>query len=255
MSDAPPRTPSASARTSARTASTRPGLAFPCGSRFSARRSTIAVPTTAASAACATSAACAGVLMPKPTATGRSVNRRSRATASMHARRLGRAGAGDAGDRDVIDEAAGMRDDRRQAGFVAGRGREADDVETGGARRPGQLGILLGRQIDDDRAVDPGRHRVAREGLGAVAVDRVVIAHQHIGRVRVALAQARAPSPGSCAGVMPRFSARWPAAWIDGPSAIGSENGMPISIRSAPAPASPSNSASEVSGSGSPAVR
>ena len=53
----------------------------------------------------------------------------------------------------------------------------------------------------------------------------------------------------------PRFRARCPAAWIAGPSAIGSENGMPISTRSAPAPASPWKRASEVSGSGSPAVR
>ena len=35
--------------------------------------------------------------------------------------------------------------------------------------------------------------------------------------------------------VVPALSARRPAAWIDGPSAIGSVNGMPISIRSAPA--------------------
>ena len=33
----------------------------------------------------------------------------------------------------------------------------------------------------------------------------------------------------------PAFSARSDAAWIAGPSAIGSENGMPSSMRSAPA--------------------
>src|ERR1051325_1552276 len=54
--------------------------------------------------------------------------------------------------------------------------------------------------------------------------------------------------------VAPAFNARWPAAWIDGPSAIGSENGMPISTTSAPAAATSSNSAREVSGSGSPAA-
>ncbi len=35
---------------------------------------------------------------------------------------------------------------------------------------------------------------------------------------------------GSGAGVMPASSAAWPAAWIVGPSASGSENGMPTSI-------------------------
>ena len=35
--------------------------------------------------------------------------------------------------------------------------------------------------------------------------------------------------------VWPPFSARSPAAWIAGPSAIGSENGMPSSMMSAPA--------------------
>ena len=34
---------------------------------------------------------------------------------------------------------------------------------------------------------------------------------------------------------MPRASARSPAFWITGPSAIGSENGTPSSITSAPA--------------------
>ena len=57
------------------------------------------------------------------------------------------------------------------------------------------------------------------------------------------------------ASVMPALSARSPAAWIDGPSAIGSENGMPISIRSAPAPGKPASSAAKVAASGSPQVR
>jgi hypothetical protein len=39
--------------------------------------------------------------------------------------------------------------------------------------------------------------------------------------------------------VMPALSARWPATWIEGPSAMGSVNGMPSSIRSAPAAGSP----------------
>src|ERR1700722_3378827 len=56
------------------------------------------------------------------------------------------------------------------------------------------------------------------------------------------------------ASVMPEASALWEEAWIAGPSAIGSENGMPSSIRSAPALGSCSRMAKLVSASGSPAV-
>ena len=54
---------------------------------------------------------------------------------------------------------------------------------------------------------------------------------------------------------MPAFSARNPAAWIAGPSAIGSVKGMPISMMSAPAFGSALMISSEVAGSGSPAIR
>src|SRR3954454_24786849 len=54
---------------------------------------------------------------------------------------------------------------------------------------------------------------------------------------------------------MPALSARRPAAWIDGPSAIGSVKGMPISIISAPAFGSALMISSEVAGSGSPPIR
>src|SRR5215831_3053049 len=54
--------------------------------------------------------------------------------------------------------------------------------------------------------------------------------------------------------VCPALSARCEDAWMAGPSAIGSVNGMPSSITSAPAFGSALMSASEVSPSGSPAV-
>src|SRR5262245_10576826 len=53
----------------------------------------------------------------------------------------------------------------------------------------------------------------------------------------------------------PALSARRPAAWIAGPSAIGSVNGMPSSITSAPAAGNAFVIASDVSYSGSPAIR
>src|SRR2546430_4846482 len=55
--------------------------------------------------------------------------------------------------------------------------------------------------------------------------------------------------------VCPALSARCDDSWIAGPSAIGSVNGMPSSTTSAPAAGTARRSASEVSGSGSPAVR
>src|SRR6201997_4502576 len=55
--------------------------------------------------------------------------------------------------------------------------------------------------------------------------------------------------------VCPALSARCDDSWIAGPSAIGSVNGMPSSTTSAPAAGTARSSASEVSGSGSPAVR
>ena len=56
------------------------------------------------------------------------------------------------------------------------------------------------------------------------------------------------------ARVAPAFRARSELAWIDGPSAIGSENGIPNSMMSAPAAARPPRISMEVAGSGSPAV-
>ena len=47
--------------------------------------------------------------------------------------------------------------------------------------------------------------------------------------------------------VWPPASARCPARWIAGPSAIGSVNGMPSSTTSTPAAGRPRNTASAVS--------
>src|SRR5258707_2841409 len=55
--------------------------------------------------------------------------------------------------------------------------------------------------------------------------------------------------------VCPALSARWDDIWIAGPSAMGSVNGIPSSMTSAPAAGSARTRARDVSGSGSPAVR
>ena len=55
-------------------------------------------------------------------------------------------------------------------------------------------------------------------------------------------------------GFTPLASARSLARWITGPSAMGSENGIPSSIASAPAATSLCIIATVIDGSGSPAV-
>ena len=54
---------------------------------------------------------------------------------------------------------------------------------------------------------------------------------------------------------MPPLIARCEARWITGPSAVGSENGIPSSITSAPLSAVAHIMRNDVSASGSPAVR
>ena len=56
-------------------------------------------------------------------------------------------------------------------------------------RRHAELGVFLGRQVDDDQAIDAGRERIADERVDAVDVDRVVVAHQHDRRGVVGLAE------------------------------------------------------------------
>ena len=106
-----------------------------------------------------------------------------------HARVVGRRRAGDAGDRDVVDEARGVGEHRRQP-LVVSRGRgKTNEVEAGLERRQAELVVLLGRQVHDDQPVDAGRERVGEEAVDAVDVDRIVVAHQHDRRGVVALAE------------------------------------------------------------------
>ena len=68
--------------------------------------------------------------------------------------------------------------------------------------------IFLGRQIDDDQAVDAGIRRIARETRRAIGMDGIEIAHQHDRRVLVALAKPFHQTPARLCSVMPAFSAR-----------------------------------------------
>ena len=196
-------------------------------------------------------AACSGVRTPKPTATGRSVAafRRGDRVLDRGWRRL--LLAGDPGDRDVVEEPARAFEHRGQARGVGGRGGEADRGDARRRAAPGRARRLprAGYRRRSRRRRRP--RRTVGEPFGAAPDHRVGIAHQHERHVGMARAEgggdARRCRRWSC----PRPRLRRFAAWIAGPSAIGSVNGMPSSITSAP----PSTSASRIAAvSPSPAV-
>ena len=111
--------------------------------------------------------------------------------------RVRRGGAGNAGDRDVIDKARSVREHSRQPLVVGRRRGEADEIEAGLQRRQAKFGVLLGRQIDDDQPVDAGGFGVRQKFFHAVDVDRIVVAHQHDRRRVVAARGIRAPAQAS----------------------------------------------------------
>ena len=153
---------------------------------------------------------------------------------ARHLGDLRRLGAGDAENRNVIDEAGGVGEHGRQPPLVGGGRGQADEVQAGPDGRQAQLVILLRREIDDDQAVDAGRLGVGQEAIDAIDVYRIVITHENERGPVVALRNCRT-MPSVLAMVWPALRARSPAAWIAGPSAIGSVKGMPNSITSAPA--------------------
>ena len=172
---------------------------------------------------------------PKPTATGSLVWRLMRVTARADLAVIGRGRAGDAGDRDVIDEARRVGEHRRQALVVGGRRRQADEVEAG-LQAPAGKARRLPRAADRPRSGRRRRPPSHRRG----------ICRRRRCRSDCSSPSARSASRRRLAGmsrtsasvffmVCPALSARTPAAWIAGPSAIGSVNGMPSSITSAPA--------------------
>ena len=151
------------------------------------------------------------------------------------------AGAGHALERHVVDVAAGDAADLLHALLGRGRRQQEDRVEPG-ARSVGGEGLaFLGRVVDHQHAVDAGRRRrratkrrrmrcrSARPGWRSPSAPPACVA------LRCA---EPAHHASTCGMPMPRASARSAAFWITGPSAIGSENGTPSSITSAPPSAS-----------------
>ena len=148
------------------------------------------------------------------------------------------AGAGHALQRHVVDVAAGDAADLLRC---------AASVEVGASRKIGSMPCALAAARRSPRIPRAGSRRRARrrrrppprratKRVDAVALDRVGIAHQHDRRAAsFAGAEVAHRRRAPARMPMPRASARSPAFWITGPSAIGSENGTPSSITSAPA--------------------
>ena len=249
------RAPCTAAASDAANASTRADHDRASGGHSSTTRA-MALPTITASANVATAAACSGVEIaeadadrqrrqaPRPSATSvsRFCGQRRRALRSRRSPRRSRRSR------------ARARSTRAHARERARRREQEDDVEPVGAARPIELVGLLGRQVDAQDAVDARPAGVGRESLGAVAEDRIVVAEQDDRHVRDPRRNSATASrqPRSDA---PPASARSAARCRTGPSAIGSENGTPISMRSAPARSSASRSGTVTPGSGSPTMR
>ena len=102
--------------------------------------------------------------MPKPTASGSPPSDgRSARGAARDVGDVEVAGAGHAGERDVVGEAAAARDEHRaRARAVVVGASSGTRTRLGGAPAAVELVRLLGRQVDDQHPVDAGRRAPRR---------------------------------------------------------------------------------------------
>ena len=182
----------------------------------------------------AAAAACAGDETPMPRQIGSVVRprsaRRARAPAGRASARLARRGHA----ADGVEEALGRARTARRAAPGGVDGAASSTVSIASRVRGACHGVeLLERQVGQDRAGDPGGGERRR---GAVVAARE---RRRCGRSWRRAGPPRCPRAASSsttdASVVPRSSARVPAAWMTGPSMIGSENGSPTSSASTPA--------------------
>ena len=72
-------------------------------------------------------------------------------------------------------------------------------------RRDAQFGIFLGRQVDDDQAVDAGGFCIGEELVDAIDVDRIVVAHRDDAAFCCRPCGSRATSSSVFFSVVPAF--------------------------------------------------
>ena len=125
-----------------------------------------ALPTMTPSARPATSPACRGVEMPKPTASGTRVRARRRASRPWKLWPEAAAGARDTGDGDAVDERRGARGDHVKARLGGGGRGHGNHGHAALGRRGGQVEALVGRQVRDHEGLHAGRCRGGEEAFG-----------------------------------------------------------------------------------------
>jgi hypothetical protein len=142
--------------------------------------------------------------------------------------------AGDAFERNIVDVTARELSDRGDSRLGRGR-REQEDRRDAVLGEPlSEFDRLFGRIVDDEHAVDARLARAVGKCGDAHRLDRIRIAHEHDRRRIVALA--KRPHHVQHGGEPDTLRQRALGGALDnGPSAIGSENGTPSSITSAPA--------------------
>ncbi len=139
------------------------------------------------------------------------------------------------------------------------RRREQEDAcEPRAVQRGREVARLLGRIVDDEHAVDARLAARSRAVEAAEAMRHAARTGWRSPSARPASRRrrdgTRARSRASRRGPTPCAIARSVARWITGPSAIGSENGTPSSMTSAPPRASARIRSTVTSADGSPAA-
>ena len=172
--------------------------------------------------------------MPKPTPTGSRVNSRMRATPRRDVGEIDVRGAGHALQRHVVEVAAAERRDLLQARVRRRRRQQEDRVEAARIEQP-RPALALPRADSRPparrRRPPPSRRRRSAPCPSLRSGWRSRTARP-ASRDRVLRNSATKPS--TSLSDTPCFNARSLERWITGPSAIGSENGTPSSITSAP---------------------
>ena len=148
-----------------------------------------AEPTITPSASAPTAAACSGVAMPNPTASGKPVAPRTRSTNAARSGGSCVPRAGDARQRHQVDEARRVADHRGDAFRGGGRRQQEDQRQAVRPARGFEFAGFFGRQVGHDEAVGARGGGVRDVARHAVRQDGIDIAHQqerlrHAGRTQ-----------------------------------------------------------------------
>ena len=197
-------------------------------------RLTMALPTMAPSAMPVRAARCFGLEMPNPTHTGRSVNRSQLPDIFGEIRRQILARAGDSRNGEIINKSGAHPGDFGSP-LGGGGGRDQQNgVEPGGADLSADLVRFRRREVGNDQTGKPGRACVGEKSFGAVAEYDAIAEHARAA-ARIFVERIARINAKMSATFIFRARAAVKECWIVGPSAIGSENGNPISMAAAPA--------------------